>query len=132
MDEAFIINAILIIINTYDTIGKYLVIKVIPTKKLIYIVILARTLLLLTYLLNYDFQSRINNLIFISIFCLFNIITLAIFNEVGISLCFWIAPTLVDDEYRGQDGACISSFSTLGTSTGKILAFLTGYIMSLM
>ena len=67
------INAILIIINTYDTIGRYLVVKVIHSKKLIYIVILARTLLLLTYLLNYDFQSRINNLIFISIFCLFNI-----------------------------------------------------------
>lgn len=126
------INTILIIINTYDTIGRYLVVKVIPTKKLIYIVILARTLLLLTYLLNYDFQSRINNLIFISIFCLFNIITLAISNEVGTSLCFWIAPTLVDDEYKGQDGACVSSFSTLGTFTGKILAFLTGYIMSLM
>ena len=110
------INTIIIIINTYDTIGRYLVVKVIPTKKLIYIVILARTLVLL----------------FISIFCLFNIITLAISNEVGTSLCFCIAPTLVDDEYKGQDGACVSSFSTLGTFTGKILAFLTGYIMSLM
>jgi hypothetical protein len=72
MDEAFMINTILIIINIYDTIGRYLVVRVIPSKKLIYIVILARTLLL----------------IFISIFCLFNIITLALYNEVGISLCF--------------------------------------------
>ena len=39
------INTILIIINIYDTIERYLVVKVIPSKKLIYIVILARTLL---------------------------------------------------------------------------------------
>ena len=132
MDEAYMINTILIIINACDNIGRYLVVKFISTKKLIYIVILTKTLLLLTYLLNYDFQNGFNNLIFISFFFLFNIITLEISNEVGTSLCFGIDPTLVDNEYKGQAGALISFFLTLGTFTGTILAFLTGYIMSLM
>lgn len=126
------INTILIIINTCDTIGRYLVMKVKPSKKLASIVILSRTILIFTIILNYFFQQRDFSIGFTGTFFLINIIVLAISNGVGTSLCFGIAPTLVADEYKGQAGASVSFFATLGTFTGTILAFLTSYIMGLM
>lgn len=137
MDEKYMVNTILIIINTCDTIGRYLVIKVKPSKKLTYIVVLSRTILLITILLNYYLQQGEHTELFRSIrftgtFLLINIICLAISNGVGTSLVFGIAPTLVDDKYKGQAGASISFFATFGTFSGTILAFLTGYIMNLM
>ena len=132
IEEKYNINTILIIINTCDTIGRYLVVKVKPTKKLTYIVILSRTILIFTILLSYYLQLQHLSSGFTGTFLLINIIILAISNGVGTSLCFGIAPTLVDDEYKGQAGASVSFFATLGTFTGTILAFGTSAIMELM
>lgn len=131
MEEAYMMNTILIIVNTCDTIGRYMVVRVTPTKRLTYIVVLSRTILLATCFLNYYLQQR-ENITYTSFFVIFNVIALAISNGVGTSLCFGIAPILVDEKYKGQAGASVSFFSTLGTFTGTILAFLTTFIMSLM
>lgn len=135
INEKYNINTILIIINSCDTIGRYLVVKVRPTKKLAYIVILFRTIFIILIILSYYFQqndTNNNNVGWTGTFFLINIIILSISNGVGTSLCFGIAPKLVNDEYKGQAGASISFFATLGTFTGTILAFLTNYIMDLM
>ena len=135
INEKYNINTILIIINTCDTIGRYLVVKVKPSKKLTAIVILSRTIFIITIILSYYFQqndTNNNKIGWTSTFFLINIIILAISNGVGTSLCFGIAPTLVNDEYKGQAGASVSFFATMGTFIGTILAFLTSYIMGLM
>ena len=134
INEKYNVNTILIIINTCDTIGRYLVSKIKPSIKISAIVILSRAVLIISVLLNYYLQKKENpaSIELTGSFLLFNIIALAVSNGVGTSLCFGIAPTLVEDEYKGQAGASISFFATLGTFTGTILAFLTSYIMSLL
>ena len=133
MEEAYNVNTILIIINICDTIGRYLVVKVKPSKMLTMIVILSRTIFVVTLLLNYYLeQNGHGDIEFTSSFLLFNIICLAISNGVGTSLCFGIAPTLVEDEYKGQAGASVSFFATFGTFTGTVIAYLTSYLMDLM
>lgn len=132
MENSYNINTILLLINICDTIGRYMVVKVNPTKILTSIVILSRTIIIGTCFLNFYLQKQDVNINSTSIFVLFNIIALAITNGVGTSLCFRIAPTLVEDEYKGQAGASISFFATLGTFLGTILAFLTDYIMGLL
>ena len=134
IEEKYNVNTILIIINTCDTIGRYSVSKLTPSIKLAAIVILSRTILIISVLLNYYFQKKKEpaSIEFTGSFLLFNIIALAISNGIGTSLCFGIAPTLVEDEYKGQAGASVSFFATLGTFTGTILAYLTSYIMSLL
>jgi len=133
LDDSYNVNTILLLINICDTVGRYMVVKVNPTKKLTAIVILSRTIIIVTCLLNYYLQQKELNINWTSIFVLFNIIALAISNGVGTSLCFRIAPTLIEEEeYKGQAGASISFFATLGTFTGTILAFLTDYIRGLL
>ena len=134
IEEKYNVNTILIIINTCDTIGRYSVSKLTPSIKLAAIVILSRTILIISVLLNYYFQKKKEpaSIEFTGSLLLFNIIALAISNGIGTSLCFGIAPTLVEDEYKGQAGASVSFFATLGTFTGTILAYLTSYIMSLL
>lgn len=130
LKESYNVNTILIIINTCDTIGRYLVVKVKPSKKLTAIVILSRTIFVVTLILNYYLEQNGHGSIgFTSSFLLFNIISLAISNGVGTSLCFGIAPTLVEDEYKGQAGASVSFFATFGTFTGTLIAFLTSDVM---
>lgn len=134
INEKYNVNTILIIINTCDTIGRYLVSKIKPSIKISAIVILSRAVLIISVLLNYYLQKKENpaSIELTGSLLLFNIIVLAVSNGVGTSLCFGIAPTLVEDEYKGQAGASISFFATLGTFTGTILAYLTSYIMSLL
>jgi len=132
LDDSYNVNTILLLINVCDTVGRYMVVKVNPTKKLTFFVILSRTIIIGTCLFNFYLQKRDFNINWTSSFVLFNIIALAISNGVGTSLCFRIAPTLVEEEYKGQAGASISFFATLGTFTGTILAFLTDYIKGLL
>ena len=132
LDDSYNVNTILLLINICDTVGRYMVVKVNPTKKLTSIVILSRTIIIATCLFNYYLQKNNFKINWTSIFVLFNIITLAISNGVGTSLCFRIAPTLVEEEYKGQAGASISFFATFGTFVGTILAFLTDYIKDLL
>jgi hypothetical protein len=132
MDDSYNVNTILLLINICDTVGRYMVVKVNPTKKLTSFVILSRTIIIGTCLFNYYLQKKELDINWTSIFVLFNIIALAISNGIGTSLCFRIAPTLVDEEYKGQAGASISFFATFGTFIGTILAFLTDYIKGLL
>lgn len=129
IDERYNVNTILILINTFDTIGRYMTAKFKATKKLLYFVILSRTVLLFTVLLNYYWENDGKNLKFTGSFLLFNIFALAISNGIGTGLAFGMAPSLVEDENKGQAGASVSFFSTLGTCIGTTLAFGTDEIM---
>ena len=125
LDE-YNLNTILTIYNVFDTFGRYLVSKVKPTKRLTYISVLSRTILIATIFLNYYFQIKKDyNLTFTSIFLIFNVSALAISNGIGTTLCFGIAPALVPDELKGQAGGSVSFFLIVGIFIGSSLAFLT-------
>ena len=123
-------NTILTLYNFFDTLGRYLISAVTPTKKLTFISVLTRGALLVTIVLNYYFQYNGFNLTFTSIFLIFNVSFLGLTNGVGTTLCFGIAPTLVNDELKGQAGASVSFFTIVGIFTGSLFAFLTKVILN--
>ena len=125
-------NTVLTIYNAFDTIGRYLVSKIEPTKKITYISVLSRGILLITIVLNYYFQLKDCNIIFTSIFLIINDVLLALTNGMGTTLCFGIAPTLVSEDLKGQAGASVSFFTIVGIFIGSVIsAFLTEAILDL-
>ena len=122
-------NTVLTIYNVFDTLGRYLVSKIKPTKSLAYISIVSRVVFLVTIPLNYFFCLKNYNLYFISIFLIINVALLALTNGIGTTICFGIAPTLVNNELKGQAGASVSFFTILGIFLGSVLAFLTKVIL---
>ena len=123
------LNTILTIYNCFDTFGRYLVSKVTPTKKLAYFSSLIRAIFLVTFILNNYFQERYSK-IFTSLFLIFNVVFFALTNGIATTLCFGIAPTLVNDELKGQAGASVSFFTILGIFLGACCAFLTSIILN--
>ena len=118
------LNTNILIYNVFDTIGRYLVAKVKPTKKLNMIVILGRSILLFTMIFNYYCQDRLEwNNILTSILLIINMALLAATNGIGTTLCFGIAPNEVDDEYKGQSGNSLSFFLIVGIFLGACVAF---------
>ena len=131
--QTFGINTILFIYNIFDTIGRSLVSNVKPTKKLSYVVILGRGVLLFTLFFNYALDKRYNiSSNVTSTLLVINVAILAITNGVGTSLCFGLAPASVKDELKGQAGSSISFFLILGIFLGSCLAFLSMKIMAII
>lgn len=122
-------NTILTIYNFFDTLGRILVSKIKPTKKLTYICVLGRGVLIITILLNCYFGLKNYNIIFTSIFLILNDTILALTNGIGTTLCFGIAPTLVNDDLKGQAGASVSFFTIVGIFSGSVFAFLIKFIL---
>jgi equilibrative nucleoside transporter 1/2/3 len=124
-------NTIILIYNVFDTIGRYLVAKVKPTKRLNLIIILGRSILLFTLVFNYCCQVTFKfNINITSIFLILNVATLAATNGIGTTLCFGIAPNEVEDEYKGQVGTSLSFFLIVGIFLGACIAFGTDAIMN--
>ena len=131
MDGAYGSNTIILIYNVFDTIGRYLVSKITPTKKLNIIVILSRSILLFTLIFNYYCQKQLEwNIIQTSILLIINVGLLAASNGMGTTLCFGLAPNQVEDQYKGQAGTSVSFFLILGIALGSLVGFLTDIIMS--
>lgn len=125
-------NTILTLYNIFDTLGRYLISAVTPTKKLTFISVLSRGILLFTVVLNYYFQYNGFNLAFTSIFLIFNVSFLGLTNGVGTTLCFGIAPKIVNEELKGQAGASVSFFTIVGIFIGSLFSFLTKEILNLI
>ena len=131
--KIFGINTILSIYNIFDTIGRSLVSKVKPTKKLSYVVILGRGLLLFTLIFNYALDKRFNfSMNITSTLLVINVAILALTNGIGTSLCCGLAPSLVKDELKGQAGSSMSFFLILGIFIGSCFAFLSRKIMDII
>ena len=125
-------NTILTIYNVFDTLGRFLVSKVNPTKKIAYISILGRAVLIFTILFNFYLQKRNKLSTFSSIFLIINDSLLALTNGIGTTICFGIAPTLVKNELKGQAGASVSFFTILGIFIGAILAIFTKFLLKII
>ena len=127
-------NTVILVYNVFDTIGRYLVAKVKPTKKLNLIVNLGRTILLFTLVFNYYCQQEIKgpgwNINVTSILLIINVGLLAVTNGIGTTLCFGLAPNQVEDEYKGQAGTSLSFFLIVGIFLGSCCAFGTDAIIA--
>lgn len=124
------VNTIITIYNVFDTVGRLIISKITPTKKITYIVILSRTILIFTLIFNYYCDLRLNwSLNAVSIILIVNVVVLATTNGMGASLCLGIAPTLVPSEVKGKAGSSISFFNILGIFLGSCLAFGSKAIM---
>ena len=125
------VNTIILIYNVFDTIGRYLVAKVKPTKKLTYIITLGRSILLFTLVFNYYCQKSLDlDVGLTSILLIINEALLAATNGISTTLCFGIAPNEVENEYKGQVGTSLSFFLIVGIFVGACVAFGTDGIMN--
>ena len=120
---------IISIYNGFDTIGRYIIDRIKPTKTLNLIVGLGRTVLLITIILNYYFKEHGVDLTFTSIFLMINVAILGITNGMAGTLSFGLASRLSEDEIKGQAGGSISFFSILGIFLGSCFSFAVGAIL---
>ena len=125
------INTVIFVYNIFDTLGRVLVGKITPSKKLNAIVILGRSFLLFTVVFNYYCQDGLELDPTLTTILLF--INMAIFastNGIGTTLCFALAPNEVEDKYKGQAGISISFFLIIGIFLGSLIAFITNAIIN--
>lgn len=122
----FSMNTILTIYNVFDTLGRYLTAYIKANKILIYIIVISRIILLAT--IPICFRMRVKGNGFSDYGIIINDSLLAITNGIGTTLIFAFAPSLVNDEYKGQAGASVSFFIIVGICLGSILQLATGPI----
>ena len=124
------VNIIILSYSICNTIGRFLMKFVNPTKKLTYIIILLRTIFLFTIIFNHYlyFSLKVNYKITSSLLII-NIILFGISNGFATSLCMGIAPTLLKDKIKGKAGASVSFALSVGSALGSCVAFGVENIM---
>ena len=122
---------IITIYNIFDTVGRSIISKIKPTKLLAYITILGRSILLFTLIFNFygDQKLSFDEHGLSSIFLIINVGLLAVTNGIGTSLCFGLAPSLVEDKLKGRAGGSVGFFNIFGIFLGTCIAFGTKAIM---
>jgi hypothetical protein len=125
-------NTIIIIYNIGDTLGRYLVRLLPQTKTFNSIIIINRSFLLFTLVFNWYCQDGLElDLTLTSVLLILNVAILAITNGIGTTLCFGIAPNVVEDEYKGLAGTSLSFFLIVGIFLGSCVNFGVDAICSL-
>ena len=125
------INTVIFVYNIFDTLGRILVGKITPSKKLNAIVILGRSFLLFTVVFNYYCQDGLKwDSTLTTILLFINMAIFASTNGIGTTLCFALAPNEVEDKYKGQAGISISFFLIIGIFLGSLVAFITNAIIN--
>ena len=126
-------NIIILIFCFCNTLGRYIMKFFNPSKKLGYIIILGRSILIFLLIFNHycnlvlEVDTNIT-----SIFLIINLILLSGSNGFDSSLCFGLAPTLVSREYKAKAGNAVSLFQVIGGVCGSSLAFLTQKIINII
>ena len=126
-------NIIILIFCFCNTLGRYIMKFFNPSKKLGYIIILGRSILIFLLIFNHycnlvlEVDTNIT-----SIFLIINLVLLSGSNGFDSSLCFGLAPTLVSREYKGKAGNAVSLFQVIGGVCGSSLAFLTQKIINII
>ena len=121
---------ILIMNNFMDFFGRYIVLVMKQTKTKTYIIAIGRTILVFLLIFNYyceiDLKTDIN---VTSSLLIVYVLTLGLTHGMGNSLCFGLAPTLVEDDLKLQAGSSMSFFTVFGLFLGSCLGFLTKFIL---
>ena len=121
---------ILIIYNFTDFFGRYIVLAFKQTKLKTYIIALGRTVLISLLIFNYYCEIGLKtNLNVTSVLLIIWVFTLGLTHGMGNSLCFGLAPTMVEDDLKLQAGSSMSFFTVFGLFLGSCLGFLTKFIL---
>ena len=121
---------ILIMYNFMDFFGRYIVLAFKQTKLKTYIIAIGRTILIFLLIFNYYCEIGLKtNLTTTSILLIIYVIALGLTHGMGNSLCFGLAPTMVEDDLKLQAGSSMSFFTVFGLFLGSCLGFLTKYIL---
>ena len=130
--ERYNVITIITIYNVFDTVGRYLV-NIMPKTKLFNnIICLGRSILLFTLVFNWYCRDVLEiDLTITSILLILNVAILALTNGIGTTLCFGIAPNLVDNEYKGLAGTALSLFLIIGIFLGSCVGFGVDAIIGL-
>ena len=121
---------IIAIYNALDTVGRYIVNSIKPSKKLDLIILIGRVILIFTIIFNYYCQERLNtSLTTTSILIIIYVALLGITNGIGATLTFGLASARAEDEIKEQVGNSIGFFCILGIFLGSVLAFGSGAII---
>ena len=122
---------IITIYNIGDTIGRSISSGFKFTKLLAYIVIVGRSILVPTLILNFYFDMKLGmdeNLS--SILLIVNVVLLSVTNGMATTICLGLAPTMVPGSMKGRAGSSISFFNILGIFLGTVVAFGTKFIIN--
>ena len=121
---------ILLMYNFTDFFGRYIVLAFKQTKRKTYIIAIGRTILVFLLIFNYycekDLKTDLN---VTSSLLIIYVIALGLTHGMGNSLCFGIAPTMVEDDLKMQAGSSMSFFTVFGLFLGSCLGFLTKFIL---
>lgn len=122
---------IITIYNVADTIGRSIMSGFKFKRGLAYIIIIGRTILIATLILNFYFDMKLGmDPTLSSVLLIINVTILAITNGMGTTICLGLAPSMVPDSMKGRAGSSISFFNILGIFLGTCVAFLTKYIIN--
>ena len=121
---------ILLMYNFTDFFGRYIVLAFKQTKRKTYIIAIGRTILIFLLIFNYycekDLKTDLN---VTSSLLIIYVLALGLTHGMGNSLCFGIAPTMVEDDLKMQAGSSMSFFTVFGLFLGSCLGFLTKFIL---
>ena len=121
---------ILILNNFTDFFGRYIVLAFKQTKRKTYIIAIGRTVLVFLLIFNYYCEIVLKtNINITSVLLIIWVVALGLTHGMGNSLCFGLAPTMVEDDLKLQAGSSMSFFTVFGLFLGSCLAFLTKYIL---
>ena len=121
---------IISIYNALDTVGRFVVNYIKPSKKLDLIIIIGRIILIFTIIFNYYCQVRLStSLTTTSILLIIYVALLGITNGIGATLTFGLATERAEDDTKEQVGNTIGFFCILGIFLGSVLAFASGAIL---
>ena len=122
---------IITIYNIGDTIGRSISSGFKFTKLLAYIVIVGRSILVPTLILNFYFDMKLDmNENLSSILLIVNVVLLSVTNGIATTICLGLAPTMVPGSMKGRAGSSISFFNILGIFLGTVVAFGTKFIIN--
>jgi len=122
---------IITIYNIGDTIGRSISSGFKFTKLLAYIVIVGRSILVPSLILNFYFDMKLGmNENLSSILLIVNVVLLSVTNGIATTICLGLAPTMVPDSMKGRAGSSISFFNILGIFLGTVVAFGTKFIIN--
>ena len=122
---------IITIYNVGDTIGRSISSGFKFTKLLAYIVIVGRSILVPTLILNFYFDMKLGmNENLSSILLIVNVVLLSVTNGIATTICLGLAPTMVPGSMKGRAGSSISFFNILGIFLGTVVAFGTKFIIN--
>ena len=120
---------IIAIYNISDTLGRYIVNYLEPTKNKAYVFILSRLSLIFIMPFTYYLEQKNKSDLLISLILLLCVIYLGITNGIGTSLCFGLAPKFVKEHMKGKAGSSVSFFLIVGIFIGSCLALIMEVIM---